>query len=466
MGSHNIDISVIVPVFNVEEYLPACIDSILQQGQLRYEIILVNDGSTDSSGEIADSYAQKDCRVKVIHQENGEASTARNAGLNLAQGEYIAFVDSDDFLKENSLRELYNVAVKNQTDVVLGSFRYYPFDNNSQFNPIPEKLFHFPICGKECFISLMKSGSYRPMVWNYIYRRSFLEKINARFVIGVTPHEDELWMPVVLCQASTIVITDAEFYYYRQREGSVMHATNVKKRVDACIRVANQLLDFASQFDFSEADGELKNWLYVNIYRLYATAFTKLPKIKDSSYILPEHQLDRFWRSSSEMMLEPQRICKSHFRRAEIGLKKYTDWRLSDWVASVGFENRTGKKMMLIYNTMWNGDLTLKWQDVPTDWIITTDRRYFQQADAVVFHLPDLIQEMEHDLDKSEGQTWVAWYVESDESCQSFIKDPEISELFDLWMSYPQEAEQQCVHPIVRLCVKLEEVLKENKHNT
>ena len=96
---NQIDISIIIPIYNVEKYLTVCIDSLMNQGDLRMEIILVNDGSTDLSGEIADEYAKKEERIKVIHQENGGASAARNVGLDIATGEYIAFLDSDAFLK-------------------------------------------------------------------------------------------------------------------------------------------------------------------------------------------------------------------------------------------------------------------------------------------------------------------------------------------------------------------------------
>ena len=95
---NQIDISIIIPIYNVEKYLTVCIDSLMNQGDLRMEIILVNDGSTDLSGEIADEYAKKEERIKVIHQENEGASAARNAGLEIAQGEYIAFLDSEDWI--------------------------------------------------------------------------------------------------------------------------------------------------------------------------------------------------------------------------------------------------------------------------------------------------------------------------------------------------------------------------------
>ena len=118
---NKIEVSVIIPVYNVEKYLVACIDSLMCQGDLSMEFILVDDGSTDLSGKIADEYAKKDDLIKVIHQEYGGASAARNAGLDVAQGEYIAFLDSDDWIKESSLSLLYHEAIKYQADVVMGN---------------------------------------------------------------------------------------------------------------------------------------------------------------------------------------------------------------------------------------------------------------------------------------------------------------------------------------------------------
>jgi len=434
-----IDISIIVPIYNVEEYLTICVDSLLKQQNVHIEIILVDDGSTDRSGAIADQYSQKDTRVKVIHQKNGEASAARNAGLDIAQGEYIAFVDSDDWLKENSLCELYHEAIRFQADVVMGKVEFGHTDGSmSYYKPVPDDMLNISFTGKECFIRLVKAWSYRPMVWNYIYRKSFLDEIQARFVVGVTPHEDELWTPVVICQASKIVMVDTEYYYYRQREQSVLYSTNFKKRLNAYIHVNNRLFEFADRYDFSGVDGELKNWLYVTIFNLYSWAFSHLPAIRDTTYMLPAHQLDRFWQDCWEMMPEPQRICYFYFCNVERALKTYIDWRMSDQVASIKYQWKSGKKMMLLFNFKQDFDLSLKLEDIPNDWVITTDRRFLQQADVVVFHLPNLGQELDKDLDKPNEQIWVGWCMESENNFP-FLKDQEVRELFDLWMGYRQE---------------------------
>jgi len=436
-----INLSVIIPVYNVEDYLHECVDSIISQTGVSLEIILVNDGSTDGSGAIADQYAQEDNRIKVIHQENGEASAARNAGLNIAQGNYIAFVDSDDWIKADSLNKLYREALKFDADVVMSNVEFGHTDGVMNcYRPAPDELKNIPVTGKECFVQLMKTGSYRPLVWNFIYRRSFLEEIQARF-INVTPHEDELWMPIVLCQAPKVVISDVDHYFYRQRDAGVTYSTKLKKRLTAYLRVADLLFEFTDRYDFSGPDGEVKGWMYVNIFNRLQWAFGFLSKIKDSSYTMPSHQTDRYWKECWEMAPEPQKSCDYYFRRAEKWLKRYTDWRTSEWVASVKYQWESGKKMMLLYNIKSGLDLSLKREDVPNDWVITTDRRFLEQADVVVFHLPYLLQDLENDdAIKLENQIWVGWYMEA-EINYPMLKTPEVSEPFDIWMSYRNDAE-------------------------
>lgn len=190
---NKIEVSVIIPVYNVEKYLVACIDSLMCQGDLSMEFILVDDGSTDLSGKIADEYAKKEDRIKVIHQENGGASAARNAGLDVAQGEYIAFLDSDDWIKESSLSLLYHEAIKYQADVVMGNMWLCDQDGsiNEPFKWISGESPHKVLSGKEGFIWLVRTCFYLPTPVKYIYNRKYLHKMQARFEEGIM-HEDEL----------------------------------------------------------------------------------------------------------------------------------------------------------------------------------------------------------------------------------------------------------------------------------
>jgi len=458
--NNNIDISIIIPVYNVEEFLPECIDSLMQQGVLRMEIILVNDGSYDSSGVIADLYASRDNRIRVIHQENRGASAARNAGLKLAHGRYIVFIDSDDWVKKDSIYELYREAVNHHADVVMGKFSYFVQNEiiDSPFKPIPKEILNILFPGKECFIRLVTNGAYSPMPFNYLYRRNYLEKIQARFEEGII-FEDEIWTSTVICQAERMLVVDIDFYFYRQREGSVMRSSSLIKRLDSYFIVTEKLIEFSDRFDFSGEDGELKNWLYVNIYRIYTDAFSLVAKIKDSSIMVTRSHFDRFLRDCWEMMPVPQRICNKYYRIAETGLKKYTDWRTSEWVASINHRIESGKKLMLIYNTVQDDDLYLQAKGVPADWLITTDRRYFKQADAVVFYLPCLYQELENDMDKPEGQIWISWHLVT-ENDHPLINNQEIREVFDLCISYQQE-EAQKKHILTSICRVTDEILSE-----
>jgi len=436
----NIDISVIIPVYNAEEYLPACIESVFRQGSLRLELIIVNDGSTDGSGTIANLYANRDNRIKVIHQENCGACAAINTGLELAQGEFIAFLDNDDWVKEKSLCDLYREASIYQADVVKGNAWFFNQDGTmySNYESVPKAIMNIPLSGKECFINLVKAKAYAPMAWNYIYRRKFLEKIQARFVESVIG--DEIWTPIVICQAEKMVVVDVDFYYYRQRDGSFIHSMKLNRHLDAFFQITEQLIDFSERFDFSGEDREFKSWWYVNVFKLYYLAFELLSKIKDSSYLVPRHHLDRFWRDDWQMTHEAQQVCRHYFQLAKIELKKYTDWRISDWVACVAYQIREEKKLMLIYNTMSDEDLSLRLSDVPDGWVITTDQRYFQQADVVVFHLPNLQKELEYNLHKTQGQIWVAWNMESIRNYPRF-NEYELRKPYDLWMSYQQNAD-------------------------
>ena len=463
MNNNSINLSVIIPVYNAGDYLIACLDSLKYQGNLQLEVIIINDGSTDHSGAIADNYANNDNRIKVIHQEHcgRGGNAANNIGLTLAQGEYVAFLDHDDWVKENSLFELYREAIKHQADVVKGNAWFYKQDGTlyNSYDPFPDHLMNIPLSGKECFVHLVKTNAYAPMAWNYIYRKVFLRKIQARFVEGIIG--DAIWSPIVISQAEKMVVVDVDFYYYRQWDGSYINSLKLYQRLDGYFQVTEHLMEFSERFSFSEKDGEFKSWWYVNVFVIYLMAFEILAKVKDSSYVVPKHHLDRFWRDCWEMAPEPQKICINYFRYIEVNFKKYTDWRISEWVASVACQLKTGKKLMLIYNTIQGKNLSLKIEDVPADWVVTTDRRYVNQADTVVFYLPDTYQELKYELKKPEGQIWAAWHLETEKNDSQF-EDMKIKDNIDLWLNY-SENDVQNEHPLVSLC---RNISNETNHST
>ena len=440
-----IDLSVIVPVYNVEKYLPECIDSLLSQNGINIEIIMIDDGSTDQSGEIAEQYVHKFRMggvIKVVHRVNMGVSSARNTGLKMAEGEYVIFIDSDDRVKENSLCELYCIAIEQKADIVKGNVLDWYQDSipKNPHNPVPENIKRTILSGSDAYIGLIRSGAYHPGAYCYLFKRTYLDQLQIRFDESIGYDEDELFTSLALCQAGRVFITGLEFYFYRQWGGSAVYSMSYQRRVNSLMYVAGCLLKFADRFQFSGNNGELKSWLYVKIFKIYFHAFNFLQHIKDTSFILPEFKMDLFWRNCTSLSPDAQLICREHYLNALMGINNYIRWRLSYWVMSVSNQYTGNEKLLLIYNKMMDEELSEIKKDIPARWIITTDRKYFSQADSVVFYIPHLNIETGEDIEKREGQIWVAWYPEAKEN-YSWLLEDDSKELFDIRMTYKQEAD-------------------------
>ncbi len=209
-------ISVIVPIYKVEKFLGECVESILTQTYTNLEIILVDDGSPDNCGSICDEYAQKDSRIKVIHKQNGGLSDARNAGLIVFKGEYLVFVDSDDFMPKDSIEYMYNLAIKNDADLVIGGSE--KFDENtgkiiwSTYNGAENvQVFDKAEAMKDFFINGCAS-------WARLYKRKVHN--NVFFPVGEI-NEDEAIVLTILENCEKIVKSNYVVYNYRYRENSI-----------------------------------------------------------------------------------------------------------------------------------------------------------------------------------------------------------------------------------------------------
>lgn len=199
-------LSIIVPVYNVKSYLKKCVESILNQTYTNLQIILVDDGSTDGSQDICDEYVQKDPRIVVIHKENGGLSTARNAGMDRAKGDYIAFVDSDDWLEPNMYEALISQLEKHEADIVACSFYECKGDEKKA---VGDSKNIRVIDTEEIFIN---KNQLRFLVWNKVFRRSFVEEM--RFVPGQV-YEDFHFCRQVFLKTKKLVYLDVPFYNYR-----------------------------------------------------------------------------------------------------------------------------------------------------------------------------------------------------------------------------------------------------------
>lgn len=222
----NIAISVIVPVYNVADYLPECIESILGQSFCNFELILIDDGSTDSSGEICNQYKLKDSRIHVIHKINGGLSSARNTGIDAASGNFIAFVDSDDFVHEDYLSVLYKLAGKYNADLVACSFvkgETCEWGKASDTVEIRNS--------REIMEKMNERDVIVTVAWNKLYKASLFKKNKLRFPEGKL-HEDMFLMPQILWYTEKMIITDQKLYFYRQRSGSIMNSSFSLKNFD------------------------------------------------------------------------------------------------------------------------------------------------------------------------------------------------------------------------------------------
>lgn len=220
-------ISVIVPIYNVEKYLYECIDSICRQTYNKLEIILVNDGSKDNCGKICDEYAKRDKRIKVIHKENGGLSSARNAGLDIAKGEYISFIDSDDKIANNFFEKLYKLSKINNADIVECNF--LKFENEITVTETKENIKVYS--SREMQHRLYSDENIRTkVVWNKLYKKYIYK--NLRFPLGKI-NEDEFctYKAFDNCKKN-IVIINLPLYYYRYNPTSIMGSKFSIKRYD------------------------------------------------------------------------------------------------------------------------------------------------------------------------------------------------------------------------------------------
>jgi len=220
-------ISVIVPVYKVETTLKRCVDSILRQTYADFELILVDDGSPDCCGLLCDRFAANDARIKVIHKKNGGLSSARNAGLDISQGEYVCFIDSDDYIAENYLELLYSTAEHEKADVVIGGYEMVYPDGNTVRISRPNVQQN----NKEAVQSLWREtdrGLY-VIVCNKLYRKHLWK--DERFPLGRS-HEDEFVAHRLLYKSRKTVMIEDVVYYYVLIPNGITHNENEKTYCD------------------------------------------------------------------------------------------------------------------------------------------------------------------------------------------------------------------------------------------
>mgnify|MGYP004658611791 CR=1 FL=1 len=219
-------ISVIVPVYNVEKYLKKCIKSIMNQSYTNLEIILINDGSTDNSGKICDELKEQDKRIKVIHKSNGGLSDARNAGLKIANGKYIGFVDSDDYIAEDMFETLYSINKKYDSDISIVSF--YEIYKDKVIGVRDSKKLQ-ELTKIDAMKELLIDTNIQSYAWNKLFRRELFEGLefptNKNF-------EDIATTLLLFEKANKVVLLEEPKYYYVRRDDSIVGVRNYKTYKD------------------------------------------------------------------------------------------------------------------------------------------------------------------------------------------------------------------------------------------
>ncbi len=225
----NIDISIIIPVFQVERYLEYCLDSVLSQSYEDYEIILIDDGSTDESGNICDKYASKDVRIRVIHQDNKGVSAARNAGLDIAIGKYILFLDSDDMLEKEALSKMIK-AIPGY-DIVIGNYVTFSNGHMDDISAFPEYADNKEISEIDFWkLSVDTLKPFNDIVWGRLYKRELFNGL--RFKEGFL-HEDTFINHEIISRTQKLFALNEITFIYRMNPDSITHNRTYKTNLDA-----------------------------------------------------------------------------------------------------------------------------------------------------------------------------------------------------------------------------------------
>lgn len=292
-------VSVIVPVYKVEQYLEKCVNSIREQTYKNIEIILVDDGSPDKSGEICDNFSKEDSRIKVIHKKNGGLSDARNVGIKQASGEYLLFVDSDDWIHKDTVMKTVQSAEKNKADIVLFDFISIEESTGRERRftmPFPEEKV---ISVKDIPELICKSCS----ACNKLFRKKFWEDSGIYFPVG-KHYEDLGTIPKLLGIAEKVIYKKEVYYYYLQRTGSIMHETNIQRNYEDRTAMVDNVLEFYNERGlFEKFYRELEYLAFENAYfipskeivmynrrspylrKFYEYVLSKFPKINKNPYI-------------------------------------------------------------------------------------------------------------------------------------------------------------------------------------
>lgn len=263
-------LTIIIPVYNVEKYITRCLDSILNQDFINFEVILINDGSTDNSLQICKHYKSIDDRIKVFSQENSGVSVARNRGIEMASGQWLCFIDGDDFIEKNILTDLINIVNTNNIDCVIA--KAFIKSGNQKLKekyPLKNSIINKNFKGLDLAIN---EGYFRGSIWSVLYKKELLLNNNILFPTGIKNGEDTIFFSKILMYAQNIHISPLEFYNVYEREGSASRSWSFE-RILLMINNIKYLQEYIKNNNLNLQQTYILNY---NIYRVVSTMFNTL----------------------------------------------------------------------------------------------------------------------------------------------------------------------------------------------
>lgn len=318
-------ISVIVPIYKVEKYLKQCIDSILNQTYKHIEIILVDDGSPDKCGKICDEYANKDNRIRVIHKSNGGLSDARNCGIKIARGDYIIFVDSDDYINEEMCEKLLFYAITYKVDIVSCNFSYVYNDQLKENNmSIKEKF--FLDTGRNILKKYFFDYSVDlNVVWNKIYKKELFFMSEKIFFPKGKYYEDNFTVYKLYNKAKKVVLLNEVLYYYKKREDTITSKFTLKHLKDS--------LDYIKDYYIysSNKDNDIKSIMQIVALKQYLSLY----KIKN----LDKKMFDLLENNRTFILEKSRNILKNQYKNFKL-IKNFLLLKCNLWKYYIKIKNK------------------------------------------------------------------------------------------------------------------------------
>jgi glycosyltransferase involved in cell wall biosynthesis len=263
-------VSIIVPIYNVEDYIEKCVKSLLAQSYISIEIVLVNDGSTDESGHLSDTFAANDPRVKVIHKKNGGVSSARNVGLECSTGSLVCYVDGDDYVSKNYVSIMYGTMKNSGADIVECAFYRVVGETHSKVPSVPESLDGIGAIKR----MLMSNDIGEVVAWGKLYSKRLFQENNIKYPVGKIS-EDVYTTYKLFSIANKIVFTEEPLYYYVKRDTSLTSVSFSRNHLDG-VEATDEIIFWAKKHH-----PELKEVAYASRARMslyFSGEIYKLPK--------------------------------------------------------------------------------------------------------------------------------------------------------------------------------------------